>query len=45
MTAVEGFEQAPRSWVNTLLFLFTFLGAVTVVPWYGVVHGYGNCGR
>ncbi len=42
MSALDGFEQAPRSWVNTLLFLFTFLGAVTVVPWYGVVHGYGT---
>ncbi|WP_087018952.1 acyl-CoA desaturase [Thaumasiovibrio subtropicus] len=27
-------------WVNNFLFLSTFLVAVIVVPWYGVVHGY-----
>ncbi len=41
MSEPDGFEQAPRMWVNTLMFLFTFLGAIIVVPWYGVVYGYG----
>lgn len=38
----DDFEKAPRLWVNTLLFALTLLGAVTVVPWYGMVHGYGT---
>lgn len=42
MIRSDGFEQAPRLWVNTVLFLSTFLGAVIVVPWYGVVRGYGT---
>lgn len=40
MSPSDGFEAAPRLWINTLLFLLTFIGAVTLVPWYGVVHGY-----
>lgn len=38
----EDFKRAPRLWVNIWLFTLTFLGAVTVVPWYGVVHGYST---
>lgn len=33
-------EQAPRIWVTTLLFSFTFLVAVTAVPLYGILVGY-----
>jgi stearoyl-CoA desaturase (delta-9 desaturase) len=40
MSGADDFDRAPRLWVNTLLFSLTFLGAITVVPWYGVVHGY-----
>jgi stearoyl-CoA desaturase (delta-9 desaturase) len=38
----DDFEKAPRLWVNTVLFASTFLAAVTVVPWYGMTHGYGT---
>lgn len=40
--ATDDFERAPRIWVNTLLFLFTSLGAIAIVPWYGIVHGYST---
>src|SRR6185437_11504300 len=32
--------EAPRIWSTTLMFLLTFLAAVTLVPWYGIRHGY-----
>jgi stearoyl-CoA desaturase (delta-9 desaturase) len=41
-TATVGSQQAPRIWVTTLLFLFTFLGAITIVPWYGIKFGYST---
>jgi stearoyl-CoA desaturase (delta-9 desaturase) len=41
-TINDEFEHAPRIWVNILLFLLTTLGAVVVVPWYGLVHGYST---
>lgn len=41
-TATDGTQQAPRIWVTTLLFSFTFLGAITLVPWYGITHGYST---
>ena len=33
-------EHAPINWAVTAVLGLTFLVAVTVVPWYGVVHGY-----
>ena len=33
-------EKAPLIWVNVLMFALTFLGCVTIVPWYGITHGY-----
>ncbi len=33
-------EKPPINWVNTLLFTLTPLFAVTLVPWYGLTHGY-----
>jgi stearoyl-CoA desaturase (delta-9 desaturase) len=33
-------QAAPLIWTNIILFSLTFLGAVVVVPWYGVAHGY-----
>ena len=33
-------EKAPYLWVNIAMFALTFLGCVTVVPWYGFTHGY-----
>jgi len=33
-------ERAPINWSVTAVLGLTFLIAVTVVPWYGIVHGY-----
>lgn len=33
-------ETAPINWPVTAVLGLTFLAAVTVVPWYGIVHGY-----
>jgi stearoyl-CoA desaturase (delta-9 desaturase) len=38
----DAFANAPQIWVNTWLFVLTFLGAVIIVPWYGIVHGYST---
>jgi len=35
-------EFAPINWPVTITLGLTFLAAVTVVPWYGVVHGYSG---
>jgi len=32
--------KPPVNWVTAILFATTFAVAVTVVPWYGIVHGY-----
>ena len=32
----------PINWVTTIMFATTFLVAVTVVPWYGITHGYST---
>lgn len=37
----DAFVNAPLIKLNAWLFLLTFLAAVTVVPWYGITHGYG----
>lgn len=39
MTAT-GFESAPRNWPALLMFVVTAVVAVTLVPWYGIAHGY-----
>ena len=33
-------EHAPINWLTTILFTATPLAAVTLVPWYGLTHGY-----
>ena len=33
-------ENAPINWPVTAVLGLTFLTAITVVPWYGIVHGY-----
>ena len=33
-------EVAPVNWPVTAVLGLTFLAAITVVPWYGIVHGY-----
>ncbi len=35
-------EQAPVNWAVTAVLGLTFLTAITVVPWYGFVHGYST---
>jgi stearoyl-CoA desaturase (delta-9 desaturase) len=35
-------ESAPINWPVTAVLGGTFLAAVTVVPWYGIVHGYSG---
>ena len=35
-------EIAPVNWSVTAVLSLTFLAAVTVVPWYGIVHGYNG---
>jgi stearoyl-CoA desaturase (delta-9 desaturase) len=40
MTSDSTKEKAPINWPVTLVLGLTFLAAVTVVPWYGFVHGF-----
>ena len=35
-------EVAPVNWAVTAVLGLTFLAAITVVPWYGIVHGYNG---
>jgi stearoyl-CoA desaturase (delta-9 desaturase) len=42
MTAETAEQLPPINWVTTLLFAITFLGAITLVPWYGLTHGYST---
>ena len=35
-------QIAPINWAVTAVFTLTFLVSITVVPWYGVVHGYST---
>jgi stearoyl-CoA desaturase (delta-9 desaturase) len=39
-TQREEKEHAPINWAVTAVLGLTFLVAITVVPWYGIVHGY-----
>ena len=40
MTHAPAGAAAPRIWTTTILFSLTFLGALTLVPWYGFSIGY-----
>ncbi|HEY4974332.1 MAG TPA: hypothetical protein VII41_12035, partial [Steroidobacteraceae bacterium] len=31
---------APINWAASLMFVLTTVVALTVVPWYGITHGY-----
>ena len=42
MTNTYKTEKAPINWPVTLVLGLTFLAAVTVVPWYGFVHGFST---
>ena len=41
-TLPEQMERAPVNWSVTAVLGLTFLVAITVVPWYGFVHGYST---
>ncbi len=40
MTDTTIAEKPPINWVTTVLFSVTFLVSITVVPWYGLTHGF-----
>lgn len=40
MSLITPEKKPPLNIVNALVFSLTFLIAVTVVPWYGIAHGY-----
>jgi stearoyl-CoA desaturase (delta-9 desaturase) len=35
-------NQPPLNWSVTTVFGLTFIAAITVVPWYGITHGFSN---
>jgi len=37
---VDQAGAAPRNWPASLMFVLTFAVAISVVPWYGITHGY-----
>ena len=39
-TRLENKERAPINWSVTAVLGLTFLAAITLVPWYGIVYGY-----
>jgi stearoyl-CoA desaturase (delta-9 desaturase) len=42
MNSTTATEKPRVLWVNVLMFVFTMLGAVVVVPWYGFTFGYST---
>ena len=38
----EVLEKVPVNWSVTAVLGLTFLAAITVVPWYGITHGYSG---
>ena len=42
MTDTTAERLPPVNWVTTILFSTTFLAALTLVPWYGITHGYST---
>ena len=41
MTDTTTAAKPPINWVTTILFSVTFLVSITIVPWYGLTHGFG----
>ena len=41
MTA-GSWDASPRNWATILMFALTAAGAVSLVPWYGLSHGYSG---
>jgi stearoyl-CoA desaturase (delta-9 desaturase) len=44
MTGTTAAKLPPINWVTATLFALTFLAAVTLVPWYGITHGFSAAG-
>jgi len=42
ITQREEKETAPVNWTVSAVLGLTFLAAITIVPWYGIVHGYSG---
>jgi stearoyl-CoA desaturase (delta-9 desaturase) len=40
MMTASDWESARRNWAATLMFVLTATAAVSLVPWYGIGHGY-----
>jgi stearoyl-CoA desaturase (Delta-9 desaturase) len=40
MSAIAKEKKPPLIWANTLMFAGTLIGAVVLVPWYGLTHGF-----
>ncbi len=40
LQAEQAFENAPRIWSTTLMFVITLAVAAVAVPWYGIAHGF-----
>jgi stearoyl-CoA desaturase (delta-9 desaturase) len=40
MIAAPSRDAPPRLWTQTLTFGLTLIAAITLVPWYGIAHGY-----
>lgn len=40
MSNIDNNKPAPINWVPAIMFAFTTLVTVTLVPWYGFTHGY-----
>ncbi len=38
----DAWKSAPRNWAATLMFVLTAAAAFTLVPWYGLAHGYSH---
>lgn len=41
-SGLEPERANPINWSVTVVFALTFLVALTIVPWYGIVHGYST---
>ncbi len=42
VTTQKNWQNAPINWAVTAVFTLTFLVSITLVPWYGIVHGYST---
>jgi stearoyl-CoA desaturase (delta-9 desaturase) len=42
VTPQQNEQSPPINWAVTAVFTLTFLVSVTLVPWYGIVHGYSG---